>query len=69
MKIKFGFLKQKSTIEQKIEFTDFCYSAIVKQEITLSVLLDFSKAFNTIEHDHCIIEIKLYSGRRHEQLV
>ena len=45
---QFGFQKYKYTSDAFLKFTDFCYSAINNKEVTLSVFLDFSNAFDTI---------------------
>ena len=49
-KNQFGFLKKRSTNDAVLEFTEFYYSALNEKKSTATVLLDFSKAFNTIDH-------------------
>ena len=62
---QFGFLKQKSISDAILKFADFCYSAIDNQEIALSVFLDFSKSFYTIDHNILIEKLELYGIRGH----
>ena len=51
MKIGMVSLKNKSTFDAILKFTQECYSALNKKEHLISVFLDFSKAFDTICHD------------------
>ena len=48
---RYGFLKNESTTEAILKFNQECYSALYSEEHLISVLLDFSKAFDTISHD------------------
>ena len=50
-KNQFGFLKKRSTNDAILEFTEFCYSALNEKKFTATTLLDFSKAFDTIDHN------------------
>ena len=47
---QFGFLKKRPTNNAVHEFTEFCYSSLYGKKSTATVLLDFSKAFDTIDH-------------------
>ena len=48
---QYGFLRNKSTTDAILKFTQECYSALNSKEHLISVFLDFSKAFDTICHD------------------
>ena len=57
---QFGFRKSRSTESAISTLTNDVYKAFDKREFTLSVCLDFSKAFDTVNHeillaklDHC----------------
>jgi len=48
---QYGFLKNESTTDAILKFTQECYSALNGRLHLISVFLDFSKAFDTICHD------------------
>ena len=48
---QFSFLKKRSTNDAILEFTEFCYIALNEKKSAATVLLDFSKAFDTIDHN------------------
>ena len=50
-KKQFGFPKNKSTCDAVLNFTDLCYNCFNSNKILLSVFLDFSKAFDTVDND------------------
>ena len=62
-KNQFGFLKKRSTNDAVLEFTEFCYSALNEKKLTTTVLLDFSKAFDTIDHNILIKKLGCYGIR------
>lgn len=47
---QYGFRKQKSTINAIDKFLSQVYSSINKQEYIIAIYLDFSKAFDTVNH-------------------
>ena len=50
-KYQFGFRKGYSTEQAVLEITDNLNSAIDNKQITCGLFLDFSKAFDTVNHD------------------
>ena len=63
-KNQFGFLKKRPTNDAVLEFTEFCYSALNEKKSTATVLLDFSKAFDTIDHNILVKKLECYGIRR-----
>ena len=57
-KIQFGFLKKRSTNDAVLEFTEFCCSSLNEKKSTATVLLDFSKAFDTIDRNILVKKLK-----------
>ena len=53
----FGFRKNLNTSDAIIEFLDNVYSSLDNKQSTIVVYLDFSKVFDTVNHD--ILEITL----------
>ena len=59
-KLQFGFQKGKSTAMALIMLVDKISEAIEKGEVVLGVFLDFSKAFDTVDHDILIDKLSFY---------
>ena len=59
-KYQFGFQKGKSTSMALIMLVDRISEALEKGEYVIGVFLDFSKAFDTVDHQILIEKLKLY---------
>ena len=53
----------RSTNDAVFEFTKFCYSALNEKKATATVLIDFSKAFDTIDHNIFVNKLYCYGIR------
>ena len=57
---QFGFRSNYSTYMAVIELVDKVTSAVERNESTLGIFLDQSKAFDTIDHDILLYEWEYY---------
>ena len=48
---QFGFCKNLNTSEAIIQFIDYVYSSSDNKQSSIAVYLDFSKSFDTVNHD------------------
>ena len=55
---QFGFRKNSNTSDAIIEFLDYVYSSLDKKQSTIAVYLDFSKAFDTVNHEILINKLQ-----------
>ena len=49
--LQFGFRKNISTFDAVIHFTEILYSALNDRNSCINVLIDYSRAFDTVNHE------------------
>ena len=60
---QFGFRKNSNTSDAIIEFLDYVYSSLDSKQSTIAVYLDFSKVFDTVNHNILMSKL-LHNGVR-----
>ena len=60
---QFGFRKNSNTSDAIIEFLDYVYSLLGSKQSTIAVYLNFSKAFDTVNHNILMSNL-LHNGIR-----
>ena len=53
-----GYRKEHSTVTLLLKLRDDIRRAMNKSEVTLAILIYYSKAFDTIDHKEVIIKVK-----------
>ena len=65
---QFGFLKKSNTSDAIIEIVDYVYSSLDCKQSTIAVYLEFSKVFDTVNHN-ILMSMLLHNGVRGVMLV
>ena len=60
---QYGFQSKKSTTDAILKFTDKCYDALNNKKALISVYIDFSKAFDTVDHVILLKKLEIYGFR------
>ena len=60
---QFGFRKQISTLDAIIHFTENIYDALNGKISSLSILIDYSRAFDTVNHSILLQKLESYGVR------
>ena len=60
---QYGFQSKKSTTDAILKFTDKCYDALNNKKSLISVYIDFSKAFDTVDHTILLKKLESYGFR------
>ena len=62
---QFGFLKNRSTQDAILDLTETIYDSLNCKRHHISILIDFKKAFDTVNHDILLKELRLAGIRGH----
>ena len=60
---QFGFLQKKSTEDALLKFTEYIYNSLNKKMYTAGILIDFKKAFDTVNHNILLKKLYRYGFR------
>ena len=60
---QFGFRKNSNTSDAIIEFPDYVYSSLDSEQRNIAVYLDFSKAFETVNHNILMSKLRHHGVR------
>ena len=61
--LQFGFRKNVSTLDAIVHFTELIYNSLNNKESCLNILIDFSKAFDTVNHEILLRKLECYGVR------
>ena len=59
-KFQFGFLKRKSTSDALTELVESIYASLNERKYHISVLIDLTKAFDSVNHGILLSKMKMY---------
>ena len=60
---QFGFLKNRSTQDAILDFTEAIYDALNYGKHNISILVDLKSAFDTVNHEILLGKLELYGVR------
>ena len=60
---QFGFQKNKSTLDALMKYSDSLYKNIDQSKLTLSIFIDYSKAFDTVPPNILLRKLQYYGIR------
>ena len=60
---QFGFMRGLSTTDAIIDLTEIIYGNLENENHTIGVFIDYSKAFDTVNHDILLCRLEMYDIR------